>query len=145
MENVARARTFGKYSEWEYLKKHGMGRGANEGNVIALIGDGSLTGGLIYEAINNAGRMSDARLIIVLNDNGMSISKNVGNLAKRLAVMRSTKEYFKFKSLAERIISKIPFIGFKLADKILKTKRYLGNRTDGLARFRRNERRRNER
>ena len=44
IENVARARTFGKYSEWEYLKKHGMGRGANEGNVIALndAGDGTL-------------------------------------------------------------------------------------------------------
>ena len=89
---------------------------------IAVLGDGALTGGLVYEALNNTRALKDTKLIIILNDNGMSISKNVGNLAKRLAVMRSTKEYFQIKSLAEKIISKIPFIGAKLADKILKAK-----------------------
>lgn len=89
---------------------------------IAVIGDGALTGGLAYEAINNAGRMSDARLIIILNDNGMSISKNVGHLAKRLAVMRSRSGYYKFKDLAEKAVSKIPFVGKKLANEIFKIK-----------------------
>ena len=96
-------------------------------SAIAVLGDGALTGGLVYEALNNTRSLKDAKLIIILNDNGMSISKNVGNLAKKLAVMRSTKEYFKFKSLAERIISKIPFVGVKLADRILKTKTDIKN------------------
>lgn len=94
---------------------------------IAVLGDGALTGGLIYEALNNTRSLNGTNLIIILNDNGMSISKNVGHLAKRLAVMRATPEYFKFKSLAERIISKIPLFGQKLSDKILKTKTDIKN------------------
>ncbi len=94
---------------------------------IAVLGDGALTGGLIYEALNNAGHMKGTRLIIVLNDNGMSISKNVGHLAKRLAVMRSRSGYFKLKALTERAVSKIPFIGNRLANKIFKIKTDLKN------------------
>ncbi len=94
---------------------------------IAVLGDGALTGGLIYEALNNAGHMKDARLIIVLNDNGMSISKNVGHLAKRLAVMRSRSGYFKLKALTERAVYRIPFIGKTLANKIFKIKTDLKN------------------
>lgn len=89
---------------------------------IAVLGDGALTGGLIYEAINNAGRMKDARLIIILNDNGMSISKNVGHLAKSLAVMRSRTGYFKLKAMTEKVISRIPLIGKPLATKLFKLK-----------------------
>ena len=89
---------------------------------IAVLGDGALTGGLIYEAINNAGRMKDVRLIIILNDNGMSISKNVGHLAKSLAVMRSRTGYFKLKAMTEKVISKIPLIGKPLATKLFKLK-----------------------
>lgn len=89
---------------------------------VAVLGDGALTGGLIYEAINNAGRMKNARLIIILNDNGMSISKNVGHLAKSLAVMRSRTGYFKLKAVTEKFISKIPFIGKMLADSAFKIK-----------------------
>ncbi len=94
---------------------------------VAVIGDGALTGGLIYEALNNAGRMMDARLIIVLNDNGMSISKNVGHLAKRLAAMRSRSGYYKFKALTERAVSKIPLVGKPIASKIFKIKTDLKN------------------
>ena len=94
---------------------------------VAVIGDGALTGGLVYEAINNAGRMGDARLIIVLNDNGMSISKNVGHLAKRLAVMRSRSGYFRLKDFTERAISRIPLIGNALANKIFKIKTEVKN------------------
>ena len=94
---------------------------------VAVIGDGALTGGLVYEAINNAGRMKDARLVIILNDNGMSISKNVGHLAKRLASMRSRSGYYKFKAVTEKVISKIPFIGNWLANKIFKLKTEVKN------------------
>ena len=89
---------------------------------VAVLGDGALTGGLIYEALNNAGRNNDARLIIILNDNGMSISKNVGHLAKNLAVMRSRPSWFKFKAITERAISKLPFFGQKLANSAFKVK-----------------------
>ncbi len=89
---------------------------------VAVLGDGALTGGLIYEAINNAGRMPDARLIIILNDNGMAISKNVGHLAKSLAVMRSRTGYFKLKAMTEKIISKIPLFGKRLATSLFKIK-----------------------
>lgn len=94
---------------------------------IAVLGDGALTGGLIYEAINNAGRMKDTRLIIILNDNGMSISKNVGHLAKSLAVMRSRSGYFRLKALTEKAVSKIPVIGPSLADRLFKLKTDLKN------------------
>ncbi len=94
---------------------------------VAVIGDGALTGGLVYEAINNAGRMGDARLIIVLNDNGMSISKNVGHLAKRLAVMRSRSGYFRLKDFTERAISRIPLVGKSLANKLFKIKTEVKN------------------
>ncbi len=94
---------------------------------IAVLGDGALTGGLIYEALNNAGQIKDTRLIIILNDNGMSISKNVGHLAKRLAVMRSRSGYFKLKAVTERAVSKIPFVGNTLSNKILKIKTDLKN------------------
>ncbi len=94
---------------------------------VAVLGDGALTGGLIYEAINNAGRMKDARLIIVLNDNGMSISKNVGNLAKRLAAMRSRTGYYRLKAFAEKALSKIPLIGKPLSNKFFKLKTNVKN------------------
>ena len=94
---------------------------------VAVIGDGALTGGLVYEALNNAGRMKDARLIIILNDNGMSISKNVGHLAKRLAKMRSRSGYYKLKAVTEKIVSKIPFVGKKIADEIFRIKTNVKN------------------
>ena len=71
--------------------------------------------------------MKDARLVIILNDNGMSISKNVGHLAKRLASMRSRSGYYKFKAVTEKVISKIPFIGNWLANKIFKLKTEVKN------------------
>ncbi len=94
---------------------------------VAVIGDGALTGGLVYEALNNAGRMKGARLIIILNDNGMSISKNVGLLAKRLAKMRSRSGYYKLKATTERAVSKIPFVGKRFADHIFKLKTKVKN------------------
>ena len=82
----------------------------DESSVVAVVGDGAVSGGMIYEAINNAGR-SKTNLVVVLNDNEMSISKNVGAMAKYLAQIRNKEGYFHFKDVTQRILLKIPLIG----------------------------------
>ncbi|MBQ7874544.1 MAG: 1-deoxy-D-xylulose-5-phosphate synthase [Oscillospiraceae bacterium] len=89
-------------------------------SVVAVVGDGACSGGMIYEALNNAGR-SGTNLVVVLNDNEMSISPNVGAMAKYLADIRSREVYFRFKDSLEHTMLKIPFIGrgiFSAARKI---------------------------
>lgn len=86
----------------------------NNNYTIAVIGDGALTGGLAYEALNNAGR-SGTKLIVILNDNEMSISENVGSMARYLAIVRSKPEYNKFKAKTEETLNKIPLIGSPIA------------------------------
>lgn len=76
-------------------------------DVVALIGDGALTGGLSYEALNDAGASGEA-LVVILNDNGMSISKNVGGLARLLSHQRIKPAYYSFKLWYRRFMSKIP-------------------------------------
>ncbi len=98
----------------------------NKNYAVAVIGDGSLTGGLVYEALNNAGRTKD-KLIIILNDNEMSISENVGSVARYLAITRSKKRYAKMKDNLERALSIIPFVGKKLADSVFKLKTKIKN------------------
>ncbi len=93
---------------------------------VAVIGDGSLTGGLVYEALNNAGR-SKSRLIIILNDNEMSISQNVGSVARYLAITRSKKRYVKMKDNLEKTLSFIPLFGKKLANCAFKIKTNIKN------------------
>ena len=88
---------------------------------VAVIGDGALTGGMAYEALNNAGR-SGTRLIVVLNDNEMSISENVGSMARYLAVVRSKPEYNKLKAKTESTLNKIPLIGSGIARFVSKIK-----------------------
>lgn len=75
--------------------------------IIAVIGDGALTGGMAFEALNDAGR-SNTKLLIVLNDNEMSISKNVGGLSRYLSRIRTTKGYLSTKKDVEKLLSKIP-------------------------------------
>lgn len=77
---------------------------------IAVIGDGSFTNGMTYEALNQLAAR-DLRLIIVLNDNQMSISKNVGGLSKYLAYIRISEGYFNFKYHVKRALYRIPKIG----------------------------------
>jgi 1-deoxy-D-xylulose-5-phosphate synthase len=84
-----------------------------KGKVIAIIGDGALTGGLAYEALNNSGN-ENSNLIVILNDNNMSISPNVGAMAKELTVIRTNPKYFRFKSKMSRVLAKIPKIGSRL-------------------------------
>ena len=79
-------------------------------SVIAVVGDGATSGGMIYEALNNAGR-SGTNLVVVLNDNEMSISPNVGAMAKYLAGIRSREGYFRFKDNFEHFVLSIPVIG----------------------------------
>lgn len=79
-------------------------------NIIAVFGDGALTGGMLYEALNDAGHR-DTRLILILNDNAMSISKNVGAISKYLRILRSKPKYYKSKRRAESFLSKIPLCG----------------------------------
>ena len=88
---------------------------------IAVIGDGALTGGMAYEALNNAGR-SGTRLIVILNDNEMSISENVGSMARYLAVVRSKPKYNKFKAKTESTLNKIPLVGSGIANLVSKIK-----------------------
>lgn len=89
--------------------------------VVAVIGDGSMTGGLAYEALNNAGR-SNTNLIVILNDNEMSISPNVGGFAKHLNDIRTAEKYLDVKSDVNNALSKIPRIGEKLAKLVEKVK-----------------------
>ena len=95
--------------------------------VVSVIGDGSFTGGLVYEALNNGGR-SGTKHILILNDNNMSISENVGSLAKYLAVIRSTPQYYTFKASTERTLSKIPSVGKPLVRKLYDLKTAVKNR-----------------
>ena len=82
-------------------------------SVVAVIGDGSLGGGLALEALNNAASLN-TNIILILNDNEMSISKNVGGLSSYLGRLRTGKMYFKFKREMEFIFNKIPIVGKKL-------------------------------
>ena len=98
----------------------------NNNYTIAVIGDGALTGGMAYEALNNAGR-SNTKLIVILNDNEMSISENVGSMARYLAVVRSKPEYHKLKEKTEKSLNRIPFVGKKISHFISRIKTDIKN------------------
>ena len=86
-------------------------------SVVAVIGDGALTGGMSYEALNDAGR-SPNNLIVVVNDNEMSISKNVGGMSRYLSKIRTQPIYYKAKEDFDFILNRIPAIG-KSASRVL--------------------------
>ncbi len=86
-----------------------------KGKVIAVIGDGSLTAGLAYEGLNQAGDM-DQDLIVVLNDNGMSIAPNVGAISSFLSRALSGKAYQTFRKDVERFLKSVPGFGAELLD-----------------------------
>lgn len=87
-------------------------------DVVAVFGDGALTGGMIFEALNDAGH-SDSKVIFILNDNEMSIANNVGALAQYLQKIRQTPEYYKSKDRIEEFLSKLP-IGAETATNTVK-------------------------
>ena len=93
----------------------------DDGYVVAVIGDGALTGGMAYEALNAAGDEKE-NFIVILNDNEMSISKNVGSLSNYLTSLRSKPTYFKLKAEIERHFVKIPAIGVPIVKGLKKIK-----------------------
>ena len=76
-------------------------------NVVAVIGDGAMSAGMAYEAMNNAGALK-SKLIVILNDNDMSIAKPVGAMSKYLARLLSGKIYFSFRETIKLITSAFP-------------------------------------
>lgn len=83
-------------------------------DVVAVIGDGAMTGGMAFEALNYGGHSKDCKLIVVLNDNEMSISSNVGGLSSYLNRLRTDSKYTKIKKDLQYLINKVPAIGGKL-------------------------------
>ncbi len=87
---------------------------------VCVFGDGAYTGGMIHEALNNCNK--NLRLIIILNENEMSISKNIGRFAKTLSRLRATDGYFRTKNATGSFLKKIPLIGKKIFALLLRLK-----------------------
>ena len=79
-------------------------------HAIAVLGDGAMSGGLSFEGLNNAGK-SDTNIIVILNYNEMSISRNVGSMAKYLSTLRTKSSYKKTKSAVEKVLDATPVVG----------------------------------
>jgi len=92
--------------------------------VVAVIGDGALTGGMAFEALNHAGQISK-NLIVVLNDNQMSISKNTGSISRYLSRLTMTSTYQKFRYKCDKLIDDIPYMSRHLGKFIFRFKRGL--------------------
>lgn len=95
--------------------------GDTKHRAVAIIGDGAFTGGLAYEGLNNAGK-SSANLIVILNHNDMSISKNVGALAKYLTSIRGNQHYLDIKKSVEHTLDNTPVIGEPIKNILLSSK-----------------------
>ena len=92
--------------------------------VVSVIGDGALTGGMAYEALNNASQLK-TNFIIILNDNNMSISENVGGISTYLSKIRTDRSYTDLKNGVEQTLNRIPVYGDKLVRGIRSTKQGL--------------------
>ena len=90
-------------------------------NIIAVIGDGALTGGMALEALNHVGS-SDTKIIVILNDNEMSISQNIGGMNQLLTKLRIKKNYTKSNKFGKKIVKRIPYIGNSLISVVSKMK-----------------------
>lgn len=82
---------------------------------VAIIGDGAMTGGMFYEAMNNCCCKENSNLIVILNDNNMSISKSVGSLGRYLTSLRNSEKYLDTKRKVEKNLTKVPVVGTKMA------------------------------
>ena len=89
--------------------------------VVAVLGDGALTGGMAFEALNNAGRLK-TNMIIVLNDNNMSISENVGGMSNYLAKLRTNSKYTGLKETMENTLTQMPHIGKSVVNRLKRSK-----------------------
>ena len=95
-----------------------------DGKVIAVIGDGALTGGMAFEALSHGGQIAK-NLIVVLNDNQMSIGKNTGSLSRYLSRLTMTSHYQTFRRKFDKAVSKIPFVGKSISNFVFRMKRGL--------------------
>jgi 1-deoxy-D-xylulose-5-phosphate synthase len=95
-----------------------------DGKVVAVIGDGSLTGGMAYEALSHAGQLNRG-LIVVLNDNQLSISPNTGSVSKHLSRLTATPHYQTFRDVVDKIVDHIPLFNRHLRKFIFRLKRGL--------------------
>ena len=93
------------------------------GKVVAIIGDGAFTGGMVYEGMNNVSNLNN--LIVVLNDNKMSISKNVGQMANYLTKLRTDPKYFRVKAHMETALECIPAVGTALVEVLQEGKKII--------------------
>ena len=98
----------------------------SDDKVVAVIGDGALTGGLALEALNNVASLG-RNFVIILNDNNMSISENVGSMSNYLNKFRVGEHYNEFKEDVENSLSKIPKVGKKIAKRVKRTKDNIKN------------------
>lgn len=98
----------------------------NGAYTVVVIGDGALTGGMALEGLNNL-PIDNERLIIILNDNKMSISKNVGGFAKHLNKVRTNPRYYRLKNVIEKFVRKIPLVGESLRKSLYNSKLMLKN------------------
>ena len=93
----------------------GLARGkeltGEAGHVIAVVGDGALTGGMAYEGLSNLALNPHGRVVVILNDNKMSISRNVGGLARYLTFLRTNASYYKLKDATKSALGAIPYLG----------------------------------
>jgi 1-deoxy-D-xylulose-5-phosphate synthase len=96
--------------------------GGGTGTAVAVIGDGALTGGLAYEGLSHAGQLG-LPLVVILNDNKMSIGPNVGALSKYLSRLTMKARYQSFRRRVDSIVRKLPFCGDSLYDLIVRMKR----------------------
>ena len=99
--------------------------GGSDAYTVAVVGDGAFTGGMIHEALNNVSR--HLKLIIIINENEMSISKNVGRFANHMAKMRRKAGYFKAKKTTARILTHIPLVGKSLFKGLVNLKKAFKN------------------
>lgn len=102
----------------------GMRRQGKRGKVVAVIGDGALSGGMAFEALCHAGHLAKD-LIVILNDNKMSINANIGALSRYLSTLTSGKRYQGFRKKIDEIVLSIPFAGKALMSSIVRFKRTL--------------------
>ena len=96
----------------------------NKGKVIAVIGDGALTGGMAYEALSHAGQVSK-NLIVILNDNQMSIGHNTGSVSRYLSRLTMSANYQSFRYKVDRFIDKLPYFGPAIEKFVFRVKRAL--------------------
>ena len=89
--------------------------------VVSVIGDGSMTGGLAFEALNDAAQLK-TNFIVILNDNNMSIAKNVGGLSRYLTRIRTARGYNRIKLAIKRFLSRLPIIGENMIERISNAK-----------------------